>query len=75
MALRAVNTAHTQTPTYELSDVSIIHYAPTQTMVFTRIVQNTIVDCLYICATRHCKEEVVEQIKKSRRVGEFLRSK
>ena len=66
-------TAYDKTPMTDVSDVPIIHYAPSQAMVSTRIVQNTIADCLYICATRHRQQAVVEQIKENRRVAEFLR--
>lgn len=43
-------------------------------MVSTRVVQNTIVDCLYICATRHKQQDVINQILENRRVADFLRS-
>lgn len=67
-------TANDQTPLTEVSDVAIIHYAPTRAMVSTRVVQNTVVDCLYICATRHMQQEVINQILENRRVADFLRS-
>ena len=66
-------TAYDKTPLTAVSDIPIIHYAPNQAMVSTRIVQNTIIDCLYICATRHRQQSVVEQIRENRRVAEFLR--
>lgn len=68
-------TTQTQTPLDRASDISIIHYAPTAVMVSTRIVQNTIIDCLYICATRHHQQDVLNQIAENRRVAEFLRMK
>lgn len=67
-------TANDKTPLTEVSDVALVHYAPTRAMVSTRVVQNTIVDCLYICATRHQQQDVINQILENRRVADFLRS-
>ena len=67
-------TANDKTPLTDVSDISLIHYAPTRAMVSTRVIQNTIVDCLYICATRHKQRDVINQILENRRVADFLRS-
>jgi DNA-binding MurR/RpiR family transcriptional regulator len=67
-------TAHDKTPLTKVSDISLVHYAPTRAMVSTRVVQNTIVDCLYICATRYKQQDVINQILENRRVADFLRS-
>ena len=66
-------TANDQTPLTEVSDIALIHYAPTRAMVSARVVQNTIIDCLYICATRHKQQDVINQILENRRVADFLR--
>lgn len=68
-------TAHTQTPLDQASDITIVHYAPARALVSTRIVQNTIIDCLYICSTRHRQQEVINQIAENRRIADFLRMK
>ena len=67
-------TANDKTPLTEVSDVALVHYAPTRAMVSTRVVQNTVVDCLYICATRHQQQDVINQILENLRVADFLRS-
>ena len=71
MGIRAVRD---KTPLTEVSDIALVHYAPTRAMVSSRVVQNTIVDCLYICATRHKQQDVINQILENRRVADFLRS-
>ena len=65
-------TAHDHTPLAKVSDISIIHYAPVRALASTRVVQNTVIDCLYVCATRHRQQEVVDQITENRRLAEFL---
>lgn len=68
-------TTQVNTPLFYASDVPIIHYAPAAVMVSTRIVQNTIIDCLYVCSTRHRQEDVLAQIAENRNVAAFLRMK
>ena len=68
-------TTQVNTPLYFASDIPIIHYAPAAVMTSTRIVQNTIIDCLYVCATRHRQEDVLAQIVENREVASFLRIK
>ncbi len=68
-------TTQMQTPLDSASDVSIVHYAPAAVLVSTRIVQNTIIDCLYVCSTRHRQQDVLHQISENRRVADFLRMK
>ncbi len=65
-------TAYAKTPLESVSDVCIVHYAPEQVMVSTRVVQNTIIDCLYICSTLHRQDDVITQIAKNREVAAFL---
>ena len=65
-------TAHDHTPLAKVSDISIIHYAPVRALASTRVVQNTVIDCLYVCATRHRQQEVVDRITENRRLAEFL---
>jgi len=65
-------TAHDRTPLASASDIPIIHYAPVRALASTRVVQNTVIDCLYICATRHRQQEVIDQIVENRRLAEFL---
>jgi len=68
-------TTQVNTPLFYASDIPIIHYAPAAVMTSTRIVQNTIIDCLYVCATRHRQEDVLAQIVENREVASFLRIK
>lgn len=65
-------TANDNTPLARASDIPIIHYAPVQALASTRVVQNTVIDCLYVCATRHRQKEVIGQITENRRLAEFL---
>lgn len=65
-------TANDNTPLARASDIPIIHYAPVQALASTRVVQNTVIDCLYVCATRHRQQEVIGQITENRRLAEFL---
>ena len=65
-------TANDKTPLARPSDIPIIHYAPVQALASTRVVQNTVIDCLYVCATRHRQKEVIGQITENRRLAEFL---
>jgi DNA-binding MurR/RpiR family transcriptional regulator len=65
-------TANDNTPLARASDIPIIHYAPVQALASTRVVQNTVIDCLYVCATRHRQQEVVDRITENRRLAEFL---
>lgn len=65
-------TANDNTPLARASDIPIIHYAPVQALASTRVVQNTVIDCLYVCATRHRQKEVISQITENRRLAEFL---
>lgn len=65
-------TANDNTPLARASDIPIIHYAPVQALASTRVVQNTVIDCLYVCATRHRQQEVISQITENRRLAEFL---
>ena len=65
-------TAHDHTPLAKASDIPIIHYAPVRALASTRVVQNTVIDCLYVCATRHRQQEVIDRITENRRLSEFL---
>jgi DNA-binding MurR/RpiR family transcriptional regulator len=65
-------TAHDHTPLAKASDIPIIHYAPVRALASTRVVQNTVIDCLYVCATRHRQQEVIDRITENRRLAEFL---
>lgn len=68
-------TANDDSPLVRASDIPIIHYAPVRALVSTRVVQNTVIDCLFVCATRHRQQEVIDQIMENRRLAAFLRCK
>lgn len=72
-AKTACMTGYTQTPLGRCCDVSIAHYCPETALVSTRIVQNTIIDCICVNATIHRQDEVRETLKENRRVLENLR--
>lgn len=66
-------TCYQKTPLEKYCDVFIIHYYPTETLVSTRVVQITIIDCLIINATIHRQEEVVEILAANRLIVKPLR--
>ena len=61
-------TGYENTPLGKLCDVCIVHYCPVETLVSTRVVQNTLIDCLCLNAIRNCRQQAIENLAANRRV-------
>lgn len=66
-------TCYLDTPVEKYCDVCIVHYYPTEALVSTRVVQNTLIDALIINATMYRQQEVVDTLAANRRVVKSLR--
>lgn len=66
-------TCYQQTPVEQYCDVCLIHYYPTEALVSTRVVQNTLIDALIINATIHNQRQVVDALSANRKVVKPLR--
>ena len=66
-------TCYQKTPVEKYCDVCLIHYYPTEALVSTRVVQNTVIDALIINATIHHQQEVVDVLAANRKVVKPLR--
>lgn len=67
-AATACLTGSANTPLGALCDVQVVHYCPTTLLMNCRIVQNTIIDCVYINAAQRCRAEA-EQIYRENRAA------
>ncbi len=65
-------TGYQNTPLEKQSDVCILHYCPVEPLVSTRVVQNTLVDCLCMTATRNDQQKVIENLAANRKVIKSL---
>ena len=57
-AMTACMTGFEHTPIEKFCDVQIVHYCPTTILMSSRIVQNTIIDCICINATIQRQDEI-----------------
>ena len=67
-AATACLTGSANTPLGALCDVQVVHYCPTTLLMNCRIVQNTIIDCVYINAAQRRRAEA-EQIYRENRAA------
>lgn len=72
-AMTVCMTGFENTPISKFCDVQIVHYCPTTILMSSRIVQNTIIDCLCINATIRRREEIEKIWAENRRAIESLR--
>ena len=72
-AMTVCMTGFEHTPIEKFCDVQIIHYCPTTILMSSRIVQNTIIDCLCINATIQRQDEIEKIWAENRKVIECLR--
>lgn len=72
-AMTVCMTGFEHTPIEKFCDVQIVHYCPTTILMSSRIVQNTIIDCLCINATIQRQDEIEKIWAESRKVIECLR--
>ena len=73
LAMTVCMTGFEHTPIEKFCDVQIIHYCPTTILMSSRIVQNTIIDCLCINATIQRQDEIEKIWAENRKVIECLR--
>lgn len=66
-------TCYRRTPMDPYCDVSVVHYIPSEALVSIRVIQNTIIDSIIICATIHRQDEVVKTLEENRHVVACLR--
>jgi len=66
-------TGFARTPIEKFCDVRIVHYCPTTILMSSRIVQNTIIDCICINATIQRQDEIETIWAENRKVIECLR--
>ena len=71
--MTACMTGFEHTPIEKLCDVQIVHYCPTTILMSSRIVQNTIIDCICINATIQRQDEIEKIWAENRKVIECLR--
>ena len=72
-AMTACMTGFEHTPIEKFCDVQIVHYCPTTILMSSRIVQNTIIDCICINATIQRQDEIEKIWAENRKVIECLR--
>lgn len=72
-AMTVCMTGFEHTPIEKFCDVQIVHYCPTTILMSSRIVQNTIIDCLCINATIQRQDEIEKIWAENRKVIECLR--
>ncbi|MBR1690518.1 MAG: MurR/RpiR family transcriptional regulator [Oscillibacter sp.] len=65
-------TCYTGTPLEACSDVCIRHYFPPEELISTRVVQNTLVDCLITAATMDRQSDVIDLLAKNRQAKASL---
>ena len=72
-AMTACMTGFEHTPIEKFCDVQIVNYCPTTILMSSRIVQNTIIDCICINATIQRQDEIEKIWAENRKVIECLR--
>ncbi len=65
-AVTACLSGYRNTPLGRHCDIQVIHYCPTTMLMNCRVVQNTIIDCVYLNAARRRQQEAEQAYRENR---------